>query len=455
MFEKAFKLKEHGTDVKTELMAGLTTFMTMAYILAVNPQILSATGMPAGGVLIGTALSSAIACFCIAFMANLPFALAPGMGLNAYFAYTIVLQMGYTWQAALFAVLVEGVIFLILSLTSVREAIFDAIPLTLKHAVSAGIGLFIAFIGLQNANLVRGGATLVEFARFKDSIHTAGICAILCLIGVIIIAILSHKRVKGAILIGILGAWILGMLAQLVGLYVPNFEAGFYSLYPSFAIGSHFQEFGSLVGQALNFNAIDLKGIGDFIAIMFAFLFVDIFDTLGTLIGVATKADMLDEEGKLPGIKGALLADAIGTTVGALFGTSTVTTFVESSAGVAEGGRTGLTALSTGVLFLVAIILSPIFISIPAFATGAALIYVGFLMLSSLLKVDFENLTEAIPAYIAVIAMPFFYSIAEGISFGIIFYVIINLLTGKENRKKVSPLMAILAILFILRYIFL
>ena len=455
MFEKAFKLKEHGTDVKTELMAGLTTFMTMAYILAVNPQILGVTGMPAGGVLIATALSSAIACICMAFMANLPFALAPGMGLNAYFAYTVVLQMGYSWQTALLAVLVEGLIFIVLSLTPLREAIFDAIPLSLKHAVSAGIGLFIAFIGMQNANLVRGGATLVEFARFKDAISTAGICAILCLVGVIIMAILSHKKIKGAILIGIIGAWILGMLAQAAGLYVPNFEAGFFSLYPSFAIGTHFQEFGTLAGQALNFDAIDLKSIGDFIAILFAFLFVDIFDTLGTLIGVATKADMLDEEGRLPGIKGALMADAIGTTAGALLGTSTVTTYVESSAGVAEGGRTGLTALSTGVLFLIAIILSPIFISIPAFATGAALIYVGFLMLTSLLKVDFDNLTEAIPAYIAVIAMPFFYSIAEGISFGIIFYVIINLLSGKENRKKVSPLMAILAILFVLRYIFL
>ena len=455
MFEKAFKLKEHGTDVKTELMAGLTTFMTMAYILAVNPQILGVTGMPAGGVLIATALSSAIACICMAFMANLPFALAPGMGLNAYFAYTVVLQMGYSWQTALLAVLVEGLIFIVLSLTPVREAIFDAIPLSLKHAVSAGIGLFIAFIGMQNANLVRGGATLVEFARFKDAINTAGVCAILCLVGVIIMTILSHKKIKGAILIGIVGAWILGMLAQAAGLYVPDFEAGFFSLYPSFAIGTHFQEFGDILGQALNFDAINLKSIGDFIAILFAFLFVDIFDTLGTLIGVATKADMLDEEGRLPGIKGALMADAIGTTAGALLGTSTVTTYVESSAGVAEGGRTGLTALSTGVLFLIAIILSPIFISIPAFATGAALIYVGFLMLTSLLKVDFDNLTEAIPAYIAVIAMPFFYSIAEGISFGIIFYVIINLLSGKENRKKVSPLMAILAILFVLRYIFL
>ncbi|HHU04675.1 MAG TPA: NCS2 family permease [Fastidiosipila sp.] len=455
MFERLFKLEENKTNIRTELMAGLTTFMTMAYILAVNPQILGDAGMPSGGVLIATALAAALASILMAFFANLPFALAPGMGLNAYFAYVVVLQMGYNWQTALFAVFIEGIIFIILSLTPVREAIFDAIPLSLKHAVSAGIGLFIAFIGLQNANLVSEGPTLVEFNNFKTAINTAGISAILCLVGVIIIAILSYKRVKGAILIGILGAWILGMISQAIGLYVPDPATGFFSLYPSFSLGTHFEEFGQIAGQALNFKAVDLKNIGDFIAILFAFLFVDLFDTLGTLIGVGTKADMLDEEGKLPNIKGALMADAVGTTAGALLGTSTVTTYVESSAGVAEGGRTGLTALTTGILFLIAIILSPIFIAIPAFATGAALIYVGFLMLTSLLKVDFDNLTEAIPAYITVIAMPFFYSIAEGISFGIIFYVAINLLTGRENRKKVSPLMFILSLLFILRYIFL
>lgn len=455
MFERLFKLEEHKTNIRTELMAGLTTFMTMAYILAVNPQILGDAGMPAGGVLIATALASALASILMAFFANLPFALAPGMGLNAYFAYVVVLGMGYNWQTALFAVFVEGIIFIILSLTPVREAIFDAIPLSLKHAVSAGIGLFIAFIGLQNANLVKAGPTLVEFGNFKDAINTAGISAILCLVGIIIIAVLSYKKIKGAILIGILGAWVLGMISQAIGLYVPDPGAGFFPLYPSFTLGTHFEEFGQIAGQALNFKAIDLKNIGDFIAILFAFLFVDLFDTLGTLIGVATKADMLDEDGKLPNIKGALMADAVGTTAGALLGTSTVTTYVESSAGVAEGGRTGLTALTTGVLFLIAIILSPIFIAIPAFATGAALIYVGFLMLTSLLKVDFDNLTEAVPAYIAVIAMPFFYSIAEGISFGIIFYVLINLFTGRENRKKISPLMYVLAGLFVLRYILL
>jgi AGZA family xanthine/uracil permease-like MFS transporter len=453
MLEERFQLSKHNTNVRTELMAGLTTFMTMAYILAVNPQILSATGMPAGGVMIATALASAIACVCMAFMANLPFALAPGMGLNAYFAYTVVLQMGYSWQAALFAVLVEGIIFIVLSLTNVREQIFNSIPLSLKHAVSAGIGLFIAFIGLQGSKLVVDNpATLIALTSFRTSFSTYGITALLCLIGVIIIAVLSHRRVRGSILFGILLTWALGILMQAIGVYVPDPATGFFSLYPSFGLPP-FGEFGQIIGQALNFKAIDLKSIGDFLTIIFAFLFVDIFDTIGTLIGVASKANMLDDKGRLPNIKGALMADSIGTTAGALLGTSTVTTFVESASGVAEGGRTGLTALTTGALFVVSILLAPVFIAVPAFATGAALIYVGYLMLSSLLKIDFDDLTEAIPAYIAVLSMPFFYSIAEGISFGIISYVIINLLTG--NRKKISVLMYILAVLFILKHILL
>ena len=452
MFEKHFKLVEHKTNVRTELMAGLTTFMTMAYILAVNPQILSVAGMNAGGVLIATALASTIACVSMAFMANLPFALAPGMGLNAYFAYTVVIQMGFTWQAALFAVFVEGLIFILLSLTNVREAIFNAIPLSLKHAVSAGIGLFIAFIGLQNAHLVVGGPTLVQLTSFSKEFSTFGITALLCFIGVIIIAVLSHLKVKGAILFGILITWVLGMIMQAIGVYVPNIEQEFYSLYPSWG-WPDFAGFGSIFGQAFNFGAMNLQKVGDFLIVIFAFLFVDIFDTLGTLIGVASKANMLDEKGRLPKIKGALMADAIGTTAGAILGTSTVTTYVESASGVAEGGRTGLTALTTGFLFLIAILLAPIFIAIPAFATGAALIYVGFLMISSLLKVNFDDLTEAIPAYLAAIIMPFTYSIAEGISFGIISYVLLNMFTGKA--KKVSILMYILALLFILKYIFL
>lgn len=449
MLEKRFQLKAHNTTVKREIGAGITTFMTMAYILAVNPQILSETGMPAGGVLIATAISSFIACVCMAFMANLPFGLAPGMGLNAYFAYVVVLSNGYDWRMALFAVFIEGIIFLILSLTNVREAIFNAIPMSLKNAIAGGIGLFIAFIGLQSSKLVvDNNATLLALQDFNADFGTAGISAVLCLAGLVIIAVLSYKKVRGAILIGILATWLLGILAQLVGLYVPNPEAGFYSLYPSWS-APKFGEFASLFGQCFNLDFSNFK-IFDFFAIVFAFLFVDIFDTIGTLVGVATKADMLNDDGTLPNAKGALLADAIGTTAGAVLGTSTVTTFVESSAGVAEGGRTGLTALTTGALFLVSIVLSPVFIAIPAFATAAALLYVGFAMFTSVLKVDFEDITEAIPAYIAVLAMPMFYSIAEGISLGIIFYVIIKLLTGK--KEDISGLMYILALIFFLRY---
>ncbi len=452
MLEKSFKLKEHGVSVKGELAAGLTTFMTMAYILAVNPDILSVTGMNPGGVLIATALSSAIACICMAFMANLPFALAPGMGLNAYFAFTVVLGMGYSWQFALFAVFVEGLIFIVLSLTNVREAIFDAIPLTLKHAVGAGIGLFIAFIGLQNSGLVQPGATLVELVAFKDTMGGVGLLALLTLVGVLIIGVLAYKKVKGALLIGMFAVWIIGIILQAVGLYVPNPEAGLFSLYPYWGLPD-FAGFGQIAGQAFSPAAFANFNIPDFLIIMFSFLFVDIFDTLGTLIGVADKADMLDKDGKLPKIKGALMADAVGTVVGAVAGTSTVTTYVESAAGVAEGGRTGLTALTTGILFLLAIILSPIFISIPSFATSAALIYVGFLMLSSILKVDFNDISEALPAYVALFAMPFFYSISHGIMFGIIFYVLINMISGKF--KKISPLMYILALAFILKFAFL
>ena len=452
MLEKSFKLKEHGVSVKGELAAGLTTFMTMAYILAVNPDILSVTGMNPGGVLIATALSSAIACICMAFMANLPFALAPGMGLNAYFAFTVVLGMGYSWQFALFAVFVEGLIFIVLSLTNVREAIFDAIPLTLKHAVGAGIGLFIAFIGLQNSGLIQPGATLVELVPFKDTMGGIGLPALLTLVGVLIIGVLAYKKVKGALLIGMFAVWIIGIILQAVGLYVPNPEAGLFSLYPYWGLPD-FAGFGQIAGQAFSPAAFANFNIPDFLIIMFSFLFVDIFDTLGTLIGVADKADMLDKDGKLPKIKGALMADAVGTVVGAVAGTSTVTTYVESAAGVAEGGRTGLTALTTGILFLLAIILSPIFISIPSFATSAALIYVGFLMLSSILKVDFNDISEALPAYVALFAMPFFYSISHGIMFGIIFYVLINMISGKF--KKISPLMYILALAFILKFAFL
>ena len=453
MFEKVFKLSEKKTNVKTEIMAGITTFMTMAYILAVNPSILGDAGMDTTAVLIATALSSCLATLCMAFMANLPFALSAGMGLNAYLAYTVVLGMGYTWQVALLAVFVEGIVFIILSLTNVREAIFNAIPLTLKRGVSVGIGLFIAFIGLQNAGLCVDSSTLVTITSFTDNFTTHGICALLAVIGLLVTAILYIKGFKGAILWGILITWIIGIICQLVGLYVVTPEAGFYSLIPTIAI-TDYTRLGATFGQCFNFDFSNV-GIVNFVIVVFSFLFVDIFDTLGTLIGVATKSEMLDEEGRLPGIKPALLADAIGTTAGAIMGTSTITTFVESASGAAVGGRTGLTALVTGLLFLVASLFAPIFTAIPSFATAPALIMVGFLMVGTVteIKFDTDNMTEAIPAYLAILAMPLFYSISEGISLGIISYVVLNLAAGKG--KKVSPLMYVLAVIFILKYIFL
>lgn len=453
MFEKVFKLSQNKTNVKTEVVAGITTFMTMAYILAVNPSILSETGMDPTAVLLATAISSFLATLCMAFMANLPFALSAGMGLNAYFAYTVCLDMGYSWQVALLAVFVEGIIFVIMSLTNVREAIFNAIPLPLKRAVSVGIGLFIAFIGLQNAGLCVGGATLVSITDFTANFNSKGIAAVLAIIGILITAVLHIKKVKGSILIGILATWILGMLCQAVGLYVPNPELGAFSLYPDMKM-TDFSALGKTFGQCFN---VDWSAVSplNFAVVVFSFLFVDVFDTLGTLIGVSTKADMLDKDGRLPAIKPALMADAIGTTAGAVLGTSTITTFVESASGVADGGRTGLTALVTGVLFLLSTLLAPIFVAIPAFATAPALIIVGFLMFSSIteIKFDDDNLLSAIPAYLCILAMPLFYSISEGIAWGIISYVVLNLLCGKG--KKVTPLMYVLAVLFILKYIFL
>ena len=453
MLEKLFKLSENKTNVKTEVIAGITTFMTMAYILAVNPSILSAAGMDATAVLLATALASFIGTACMALMANLPFALSAGMGLNAYLAYTVVLGYGYTWQVALLAVFVEGLIFIILSLTNVREAIFNAIPLPLKRGVSVGIGLFIAFIGLQNAGLCVDSATLVTITSFTDNFSTSGICALLAVVGVFITAAFYIHHVKGSILWGILATWVIGMLCQVIGIYVPDPAAGYYSLFPTLAL-TDFSKLGETVGQCFSVDFSAVKVI-NFIVVVFAFLFVDIFDTLGTLIGVATKADMLDEQGRLPGIKPALLADAIGTTAGAVLGTSTVTTFVESASGVAAGGRTGLTAMVTGLLFLVSTLFAPIFTAIPSFATAPALIMVGFLMMSSVTQLSFDedNMTETVPAYLAILAMPLFYSISEGISLGIISYVVLNLLAGKG--KKISPLMYVLAVLFVLKYIFL
>ena len=454
--DKIFHLKENHTDVKTEVMAGITTFMTMAYILAVNPNILSASGMDRGSVFTATALSAFIATCLMALLSNYPFVLAPGMGLNAYFTYTVVLGMGYTWQQALAAVFAEGIIFILLSLTNVREAIFNSIPMNLKHAVSVGIGLFIAFIGLQNAKIVVGNdSTLVSIFSFKSSVaegtfSSQGITVLLALIGILVTAVLLAKDVKGGILWGNLITWVLGIICQLTHLYVPNADIGYYSLLPDFSNGI------SVPSMAPTFMKMDFSIVFslDFVVIMFAFLFVDMFDTLGTLIGVASKADMLDKDGKLPKIKGALLSDAVGTTVGAVCGTSTVTTFVESASGVAEGGRTGLTSIVAGILFALSLLLSPIFLAIPSFATAPALIVVGYLMLTSVTKIDFSDMTEAIPCFIAIIAMPFMYSISEGISMGVISYVVINLITGKAKEKKISVLMYVLAILFVLKYIF-
>ena len=454
--EKLFHLKENHTDVKTEVIAGITTFMTMAYILAVNPNILSAAGMDSGAVFTATALASLIATLLMALLSNYPFVLAPGMGLNAYFAYTVVLQMGYSWQMALAAVFVEGIVFILLSLTNVREAIFNAIPMNLKHAVSVGIGLFIAFIGLQNAKIVVDSATLVGVYSFKNSVknglfNSEGITVLLALIGILITGILVVKGVKGNILWGILITWGLGIICQLTGLYKVNPEIGMYSLLPDFSGGI------SVPSLAPTFMKMDFKGLLslDFFIIMFAFLFVDMFDTLGTLIGVASKADMLDKNGRLPRIRGALLSDAVGTSVGAVLGTSTTTTFVESASGVAEGGRTGLTAVVAAILFGLSLFLSPIFLAIPSFATAPALVVVGFLMITSITKINFGDFTEAIPAYITIIAMPFMYSISEGIAMGVIAYVVINVVTGKAKEKKISALMYVLAVLFVAKYIFL
>ncbi|BFK64027.1 NCS2 family permease [Dorea formicigenerans] len=460
MLEKVFKLSENKTDAKTEILAGITTFMTMAYILAVNPSILSATGMDSGAVFTATALAAFVGTLLMAIFANYPFALAPGMGLNAYFAYTVVLGMGYSWEYALTAVFAEGIIFILLSATNVREAIFNAIPQNLKAAVSVGIGLFIAFIGLQNAKIVIGGSTLLqlfsvdkynEVNGVSASFNDVGITVLLAIIGIIVTGILVVKNIKGNILWGILITWLLGIICQFTGLYVPNADLGFYSLLPNFSNGL------SIPSLSPIFCKLDFSGIFslNFIVILFAFLFVDLFDTIGTLIGVSAKADMLDENGKLPRIKGALMADAVATTVGAVIGTSTTTTFVESASGVSEGGRTGLTSVTTAILFGLSLFLSPIFLAIPSFATAPALVIVGLYMLTNVTNIDFNDMSEAIPCYVCIIAMPFFYSISEGISMGVITYVALNLITGKAKEKKVSILMYVLAVLFILKYVFL
>ncbi len=454
--EKRFHLKENGTTIKTEIIAGITTFMTMAYILAVNPRILGECGMDPNAVLIASCLAAFIGTIFMALFANYPFALAPAMGLNAYFSYTVCGSMGYSWQVGLLAVFIEGLVFLAMSLTNVRERIFNAIPTSLKSAVSVGIGIYIAFIGLQDAKIiVNNEATLVSLQSFSTGNPTVIVGAVLAIIGVLITAILMAKKVKGNILIGILVTWGLGMICQLVGIYVPDPDAGMYSLFPSAVASLDFTSITKTAGACFNKSAFSSIRILDFIVIMFAFLFVDLFDTLGTLIGVSAKANMLDKDGKLPRIKGALLADSLATSLGAVLGTSTTTTYVESASGVTEGGRTGLTAMVTAVLFLLSTIFSPIFLAIPSFAIAPALIIVGFYMMGNVATIDFEDVLEAIPCFLCIITMPLAYSISEGISIGIISWTVINLLTGKAKEKKISALMYVLTVLFIAKYIIL
>ena len=426
-FEKTFKLEANQTNVKTEVLAGITSFMTMAYILIVNPLTLEEAGMDFGGVFTATALSAVIATLVMAFYANYPFVLAPGMGLNAFFAYSVVIGMGYSWEFALTAVFLEGIIFILLSFFNIREAIVKAIPMSLKHAVSVGIGLFIAFIGLVNSGIVKEGGAILELGDMRSG------PAIVALVGLIITGILLVKNVKGALLIGILASTVIAL-----PLGVTSLPEGlkFFSLPPSLAP----------VAFKLDFSNIFTV---DMIIILFTFLFVDMFDTIGTLVGVACKAEMLDENGELPRVKQALLADAIGTTAGALLGTSTVTTYVESASGVAEGGRTGLTALSAAGMFALSLFLAPVFIMIPSSATAPALILVGLFMLDPILKIDFTDFTEAIPSFLTIIMMPLAYSIADGIAFGMISYVLLKSFTGRF--KEVSPVMYILAALFLIK----
>ncbi|MDD4508783.1 MAG: NCS2 family permease [Eubacteriaceae bacterium] len=448
---KLFHFEDYHTDLKTEIMAGLTTFMGMAYILAVNPTIMSATGMDKGAVFTATALAAAIGTLVMALLTNYPFALAPGMGLNAYFAYTVVIKMGYSWEMALAAVFVEGIIFIILSLTNVREAIFNAIPGTLKLAISAGIGLFICMIGFQNAHIVvSNSSTLVSIYQWKGQASaTMGLTVALALLGVLFTGFLMVKNVKGGILIGIIVTWLVGIIFQLSGVYVPNAELGLYSLIPDFSNGIHIS---SIAPTMMHMDFSKVFSL-DFFVVIFAFLFVDIFDTLGTLTGCSIKAGYLDENGKLPRIKGALLADAIATSAGACLGVSTTTTYVESSLGIAEGGRSGLVGIVVALFFLLALLFSPIFLAIPSFATAPALIIVGFLMIQCVTEIDFKDVTEGLPAFLCLAAMPMTYSISEGISVGIISYTIMNLLAGK--KKNVSILMIVLTVLFICKYIFL
>ncbi len=441
--ERIFKLKEHNTTIKTEIIAGITTFLAMAYILAVNPTILG-TVMDQNGVFLATAIASALATFVMAFLANYPIALSSGMGLNAYFAYTVCMSdlkgVENPYKIALTAVFVEGIIFVILSFFKFREQIINGIPKNLKYGITTGIGLFIALLGLKSAGIsVSNESTLITLGDFSSPEM------VLALVGLIIIVILSHFKLKSAVLIGIISTWLLGIGAELIGWYEGT------SLIPDFSNG--LVNFSSLSNTAFQFNfSWAANHLLSFIAILFSFLFVDLFDTIGTVVGIADKADLLDDNGELPRAGKVLLSDALGTTAGACLGTSTISSFVESSAGVGVGGKTGLTAFTTGVLFLVSIFLSPIFLAIPGFATAPALIYVGMLMFSSAAKIKFEgDIADVFSAYLAVLMMPLTYSIANGIMFGILAWVIIKSFTGKI--KTISPIMWIIFVLFFFRIV--
>ncbi|GAA3657857.1 NCS2 family permease [Asaccharospora irregularis] len=430
--DKTFKLTENNTNIKTEVIAGITTFMTMAYILVVNANILGDAGMDKGAVFAATAISAFIGSLAMGILANYPIALAPGMGLNAFFAYTVVLSMGYDWQFALCAVLIEGIIFILLTITNVREKIIDCIPGILKHAVTAGIGLFIAFVGLANVGLVVNGATILSLGNVKDPL------VLLTIFGVLLASVLLAKNVKGAFLLSMLIVSAVGMIFGIVDL--PN---GVVSSVPSLK---------PIFLQALSVQKSQIFSF-DMLVVVFTFLFVDLFDTVGCLVGVASKADLLDEDGKLPRAKQALFADAIATTLGALIGTSTVTAYVESAAGIGEGGKTGLTAITTGVLFLLSLFFAPIFTAIPAQATAPVLILVGVMMASSLTKIDFTDFTNAIPAFLTFAMMPLAYSIADGIIFGMISFTVLKIATKKKEEVNIS--LIIVSILFILKFVFL
>ncbi|MBQ9097065.1 MAG: NCS2 family permease [Clostridia bacterium] len=442
MFEKWFKLKEHGTSVRTEILAGITTFLAMAYILAVNPNYLgSIPGASPAAIFMATAISAAIATICMAFFANYPVALASGMGLNAFFAFTVCGAMGCSYEVALTAVFIEGIIFILLSLFKFREAIVNKMPKNLKFGITAGIGLFITIIALINSKvIVADPATTVALGDLASP------AVVLSIVGLLIIGVLEYKKVPGGILIGIIATWILGIIAELVGWYVPNVEAGVFSVIPNFSWASIQSNFAAPALFKFDFAYI-AKDLFGFAIVVFTFLYTDIFDTVGTLIGVTQKAGLTKQDGTLPNAGGALMADAVGTVVGACLGTSTVTSYVESSAGVAAGGKTGLTALTTGIMFIIAIIFAPIFLAIPSFATTPAMLYVGLLMLSAIKNMDFEgDIADVIGGFLAVVMMPFAYSIATGIMFGIVSWVILKVATGKA--KDISAIMWISFVLF-------